>query len=672
MTLEEKLGQMMDHAPAIPRLGIPEYNWWNEASHGVARAGVATVFPQAIGLAATFDAALMLRVATTISDEARAKHHEFVRQDKHGRYQGLTFFAPNLNLLRDPRWGRGHETYGEDPFLTARLGVAYIKGMQGEHPRVAKTVVTAKHFAVHSGPDADRHHFDARVSKHDLFDSYLPQFEAAVREGHVGSVMSARNAVNGEPASANTFLLDEILRKRWGFGGFVVTDCHAVRDLWQGHKTADSPEQASAMAIKAGTDLECGDDFTALGAALKAGLISAAEIDRALGRLMTARFSLGMFDPAPGPSFARIPLSRNDAPEHRALALEAARKSIVLLENRGGVLPIKPSVKKLAVIGPVADDAAMLLDNYSGTPSSRVTLLQGIRSEAARRGLEFSSASGTSVPEAVETARWADLVVLTLGLIPGEQGDRKDINLSAAQDELLRAMVATKKTVVLVLTGGGALAVPFAKAKVSAILAAWSPGEEGGTAVADVLFGKVSPAGRLPVTFYPSADALPPFADYSMKNRTYRYFTGAALWRFGHGKSYTQFKYGAPKISLAKIEAGKTAYLSIEVANAGKVDSDEVAQLYVTAPGPAGAVPIRSLVGFQRVPLRAGTRKIVSFAVGPAQLSIVDEQGQRAVNPGRFTLAVGGGQPGAGNKYKDAGEGVTIFVDVDGQPFIVP
>jgi len=403
MTLAEKVGQLVNEAPAIPRLGIPEYDWWSEGLHGVGRAGIATVFPQAIGLAATFDEPFLRRVATAISDEARAKHHDFARRGKRGRYQGLTYFSPNVNLYRDPRWGRGQETYGEDPYLTGRLGVAFIDGMQGRQeegappPKYLKLVATAKHFAVHSGPEIERHRFDAEVSEHDLSDSYLPQFEACVREGHVGAVMPAYNRINGEPCAASPRLLETTLRREWGFGGFVVSDCGAIDDIYREHRVASSAEEAAALAVRAGTDLNCGGTYRALVGAVKRGLISEAEIDRAVGRLFAARFRLGMFDPPALVPWAQIPMSVVDSPAHRELAKVAAQKSLVLLENRGEILPLAAGVKGIAVVGPTADDEEVLLGNYNGKPSHAVTILEGIRAKAQARGLAVRYAKGCGI-----------------------------------------------------------------------------------------------------------------------------------------------------------------------------------------------------------------------------------------------------------------------------------
>ncbi|HSY39314.1 MAG TPA: glycoside hydrolase family 3 C-terminal domain-containing protein, partial [Polyangia bacterium] len=540
MTVDEKIAQLMTSAPEIPRLGVPAYDWWSEALHGVARAGRATVFPQAIALAATFDAPLVQRVATAISDEARAKFNLAQARGERGRYRGLTFFSPNINIFRDPRWGRGQETYGEDPLLTARMGVAFIEGMQGDDPRLLKTVATAKHFAVHSGPEADRHAFDARPSEHDLADTYLPQFEAAVREAHVGSVMAAYNRVDGAPSTASARLLEETLRKAWGFAGYVVGDCGAVDDIFARHHAAPSPEAAAAMALRAGTDLDCGRAYAALGPALARGLVTEAELDRALVRLFTARFRLGLFDPGASTPWSALGEAALDSSAHRQLARAAAARAVVLLENRSGALPLGRSVKRIAVVGPTADDEEALLANYHGTPSHAVTLLEGIRAAARARGatvryargatLAGSGGSSAQLREAVTAARKSDAVVAILGLDPrleGEEndsalnpaGDRRALGLPASQENLLEALVATGKPVVVVLTGGSALSVPFATAHAAALLDAWYPGEEGGNAVADVLFGEVNPAGRLPITFYRSVADLPPFADYAMRGR---------------------------------------------------------------------------------------------------------------------------------------------------------
>jgi beta-glucosidase len=676
MTVEEKIGQLMTSAPAIPRLGVPAYDWWSEALHGVARAGRATVFPQAIALGATFDETLVGRVATATSDEARAKFNLAQAHGEHGRYQGLTFFSPNLNIFRDPRWGRGQETYGEDPLLTALLGRAFIIGMQGIDQRWWEAVATAKHFAVHSGPEADRHMFDARPSEHDLFDTYLPQFEAAVREGQVGSVMAAYNRVDGQPCVASQRLLDETLRKDWGFPGYVVGDCGAVDDVFAHHHAEPSPEAAAAAALRAGTDLDCGRAYTALGPALGHGLVTEADLDRALVRLFTARFRLGLFDPPQATPWSSLGDETIDSPANRQLAREAAARAVVLLENRNATLPLGPSVRRIAVVGPTADDEEALLANYHGTPSHAVTLLEGIRAAARAHGVSVRYARGATLAgsgrstaqlrDALEAARRSDVVVAVVGLDPqleGEEGDsalnpagdRRDLNLPASQERLIEALVATGKPVVVVLTGGGALAVPFAAAHAAALLDAWYPGEEGGNAVADVLFGAVNPAGRLPITFYRSVADLPPFADYTMRGRTYRYLTTAPLYRFGDGLSYTTFGY-------ANLTVNAIGYVTVEVENTGTRAGEEVVQIYVLPRHPPPYAPHRWLATFLRVSLAPGERYTVSRALSSDALSLVDEHGARRPLTGAVDIAVGGAQPDRNGRYPDGARGLTASV----------
>ncbi|NOZ27476.1 MAG: glycoside hydrolase family 3 protein [Chloroflexi bacterium] len=668
MTLEEKVSQMVHAARAIERLDIPEYDWWNECLHGVARAGIATVFPQAIGLAATWNVDLMHRVATVISDEARAKHHEFVRQGIRARYTGLTFWSPNINIFRDPRWGRGQETYGEDPYLTSRMGVAFVKGLQGDDPRYFKVVATPKHYAVHSGPEADRHHFDARASVRDMRETYLPAFKACIKEGKAYSIMGAYNRTNGEPCCASKTLLEEILRKEWGFEGYVVSDCGAIRDIYMYHKVVDTPEEAAAMAVKAGCDLNCGETYYALLKAVGKGLISEEVIDRAVKRLFTARFRLGMFDPPEMVPYAQIPYEVNDCPEHRALALQAARESIVLLKNANGFLPLSKELQTIAVIGPNADDVPVLLGNYNGTPSKAITPLEGIRNKLSSgttiyyaKGCEVVGDDRSGLAEAVEAAKKADVAILCLGLsqaVEGEegqreglpkglvsQGDRTDIDLPGVQEDLLKAVYETGTPVVLVLINGSAVAVNWADEHVPAIIEAWYPGEEGGTAIADVLFGDYNPAGRLPVTFYKSVDQLPPFEDYNMAGRTYRYMTEEPLYPFGFGLSYTRFEYGNLRIEPQSIRPGENVQVAVDVTNIGDRAGDEVVQLYVTDVEASVPVPIRHLEGFTRVHLAPGETKTVTFTLTPTQMSVIDDRDRRVIEPGEFRIAVGGRQP---------------------------
>ncbi len=651
LTLEEKVSQMQDVAPAIERLGIPAYNWWNEALHGVARSGLATSFPQAIGLAATWDDSLIFRMATVISDEARAKHHEYVRQGSRGRYQGLTFWSPNINLFRDPRWGRGQETYGEDPFLTGRLAVQFIRGMQGDDPTYLKTVATVKHFAVHSGPEPERHTFDAVVSERDLRESYLPHFAAGIREGHAYSLMCAYNRVDGSPACGSDLLLKDILRGEWGFPGYVVSDCGAINDISERHKVAPTPAAAAALAVKTGTDLECGRVYANLVDAVKQGLITEQAIDSAVQRLFVARFRLGMFDPPERVRWAQIPISALDQPAHRALARQVARESIVLLKNAGGLLPLRKDLGTIAVIGPNADDWRMLLGNYNGSPADPVTPLRGIR-EAVSRGTRVLYARGSDlvVPaesleaEAVRVAEQAEAVVLCLGLtaaLEGEEmrveiegfrgGDRTRIDLPAAQERLLERIVAVGKPTVLVLMSGSAVAVNWAQEHVPAIVEGWYGGQAAGSALADVLFGDYNPGGRLPVTFYKSVDDLPPFADYRMAGRTYRFFKGTPLYPFGYGLSYTTFTYNNLRTSTARLRAGDTVVVRVDVTNTGQRAGDEVAQLYVRHLGSRVERPNEDLRGFRRVTLKPGETRTIEFSLPASSLAYWNPDGHRWV-----------------------------------------
>jgi beta-glucosidase len=799
MTLEEKVAQMMDRAPAIPRLQVPEYNWWNEALHGVGRAGLATVFPQAIGFAATWNNDLVHRMATVISDEARAKHHDALRKGNHDRYYGLTIWSPNINLFRDPRWGRGQETYGEDPFLTGHLAVNFVRGLQGDDPTYLKAVSTVKHFAVHSGPEPERHTFDAVLDERTLHEDYLRHFEIALREGGAWSVMCAYNRVNGEPACSSNTLLRDILRGAWQFPGYVVSDCGAIDDIYRRHKVVPTAAEASAAAVKAGTDLECGGSYKALGQAVKAGLISEQEIDVALKRLFTARFKLGMFDPPSAVRYAQIPISTLDSAEHRALARTVARESIVLLKNEGHVLPLRKDLGTLAVIGPNADEWRMLLGNYNGIPSNPITPLRGIREAVGRQtkviyaqgsdlaagfpvyvavprqvlrtpdgqpGIRveyFESRAMTGAPlaaavdanidadwsegaprpgmkaddfgvrwtgalrpaesgsyrlglvgtvkyrlfvddnlvfestypqrngefpdprptytkpmaleagreyrirveaeesygvadlqlvwatppellekDALAAAKQADAVVMFLGLTPrleGEEmpvtipgfrgGDRTAIELPAPQQQLLERVAAVGKPTVLVLMSGSAVAIDWADRHVPAIVEAWYPGQAGGAAIADVLFGDYNPAGRLPITFYRSTSDLPAFDDYRMQERTYRYFTGKPLYPFGHGLSYTAFKYDRLRASAPAIAAGGAITVSVDVTNTGRRAGEEVVQLYVQHVGSKVPRPSIELRGYTRVALKPGETRTVALPLRADDLTYWDTTSHR-------------------------------------------
>ena len=669
MSLREKLGQMINSAAAIPRLRVPAYDYWNECLHGVARAGLATSFPQAIGMAATWNPALLHEIADAIATEARAKHHDAVRQGNFARYFGLTFWTPNINLVRDPRWGRGQETYGEDPFLTSRLAVAFITGLQGSDPRYVKALACAKHFAVHSGPEPTRHIFNAVPSEQDFYDSYLPHFEAAVREAHVGAVMSAYNRVYGESATASPLLLTELLRKKWGFSGHVVSDCDAVSDIWATHRIVPTPEEAAARAVKAGCDLNCGDQYYALGRALREGLLTIQDIDQALHRILTARFRLGLFDPDALVPYAQIPMAEVDSPAHAALALKSAEESIVLLKN-SGVLPLdRTHLKRLAVIGANADAVPMLLGNYNGTPSHPVTILQGIK-DAAGPGIEVVVAAGcplalktgdspadhsSEFQAALELARTADAIIYVGGISPkleGEEmlvdydgfngGDRTRIELPAVQTALLQTLQATGRPVVFVNCSGSAMAMPWEAANLPAILQTWYPGQAGGTAVARVLFGDCNPSGRLPLTFYRSTADLPAFADYSMANRTYRFFAGRPLFVFGHGLSYTKFTYGPVQVDRTEIRADGTARLNVDVANIGERNGDEIVQVYSRRLAANPRLPQQQLVAFQRVTVPPGQHVTAILTVPATALRHWDTPTKAyVIDAGAYELQIG-------------------------------
>jgi beta-glucosidase len=807
MTLQEKADQLLYTAPAIPKLGIPSYNWWNEALHGVARAGNATVFPQALTIANSWDETLLFSVATAVSDEARAKYHEFQRRGKTGIYQGLTFFSPNINIFRDPRWGRGHETYGEDPFLTGRLGLQYVRGMQGDDPKYLKTVTTAKHFAVHSGPESTRHSFNAKVSEVDLRETYLPAFRTLVMDAGVTSVMGAYNMFRDFPCCANPILYG-ILRNEWGFKGYVVSDCWAVSDFYNFTKFAKDPAEAAAQAVRAGTDLECGVDYKHLAEAVKRGLLTENEINTAVKRIFTARFRLGMFDPDPMVPYAAIPYYANCSDYNNSLARKAALESVVLLKNNANILPLDRNIKTIAVIGPNADNFESLIGNYNGIPKDPVTVLKAIRAKVrpdtkviyaegsdladgvhnltiipsaylqtadgkqgatgdyfsnrdltgnpvftrvddridfyweqlsprydlpddnfgvkwttylvppetgtyylgtwASSGYELwldgvKKISGWSEHEAsnrefgtelvagkkykievvyknnsgdgdiklkwamprkemlqnaVDAAKAADAVVLVLGLsqrLEGEEmsvkldgfsgGDRTSLNLPVSQEKLFEAIAATGKPVIVVLASGGAVSVLNEQDKAAAVLLAGYGGQQGGSAVADVLFGDYSPAGRLPVTYYRSVDQIPPFENYDMKGKTYRFFTQEPLYPFGYGLSYTSFSYTDLKFPVSA-PAGTTVTISVTVTNTGKMDGDEVVQLYLTDEKGSTPRPVRQLEGFKRISLKAGESRTVEFVLQPRQFSIINNKDRRVAEPGYFTVSVGGKQPG--------------------------
>jgi beta-glucosidase len=677
LTLEEKVSQMIDQAKAIPRLNIPEYNWWNECLHGVARAGLATVFPMPIGTAASFDGQLMTNIGNATSDEGRAKYHEFLRNGKHGRYEGLTFWSPNINIFRDPRWGRGMETYGEDPYLTSLMGVNFVKALQGNDPHYLKLVATPKHYMVHSGPENERHKFNATTDRYDFLDTYLPAFKATVQKGKALSIMSAYNGYMGTAAPANVFLLDKVLRKELGFNGYVVSDCDAVYDIYAYHKQAASKEEASARSVIAGTDLDCGPTYLTLVDAVKSGMITEAQINVSLKRLFMARLKLGMFDDDKLVKYASIPYSVVNSPANQKLALEAARKSIVLLKNANNMLPLSKTIKTLAVIGPNADAEKVQWGNYNGIPGDgvNITPLQALKAKLPNANIIYSQ--GCELAEfdkgvdsakvkqnfeaAMAAANKADVVVLFMGLTPtleGEEmkvqakgfsgGDRTSIDLPKPQEDLAKAIYKTGKPVVLVLLNGSALSINWEKENLPAIVESWYGGQSAGTAIADVLFGDYNPAGRLPVTFYKSVSDLPDFHDYSMKNRTYRYFKGDVVYPFGYGLSYTTFKYSALTVP-AQAAKGKSISVSVKITNTGKLAGDEVAQLYVKHLNDGIRKPIHSLQGFKRVFLQPGETQTVSFTLTPDQLMLVDKTDKWSEPTGKVQLSVGGSQPGEKN-----------------------
>lgn len=661
MTLEEKAAQINNASPAIERLKVPAYNWWNEALHGVARAGLATSFPQPIGLAATFNDSAIYKMGVIISDEARAKHHQFIREGKRGLYEGLTFYSPNINIFRDPRWGRGHETFGEDPYLTGTMGVAFVKAMQGTDDNYFKTICTAKHFAVHSGPEPTRHEFNATPPQQDLWETYLPAFKMLTQKGKVYSFMCAYNRLYNEPCCSNPFLLGDILRKQWGFTGFVATDCGAVWDMFMYHHTAKDSVEGMAKAIKAGVDNHCFGYPGAVIPAIKQGLLTEAELDTAVMRLLIARIKLGMFDDAALNKYATIPYSVVNSELHKQYALEMAKQSVVLLKNNNKVLPLPDKIKRIAVIGPNANDAELMLGNYNGEPAHVTTLLEGIKNIAGAESeiLYHKGCYIVDTPnynrfmdfkEALKVALKADVIIFAGGISPrleGEElqvkidgfkgGDKTNLDLPPVQTALLKELKKTGKPIVLVLMNGSALSVNWEKQNIPAIVEAWYGGEAGGQAIAEVLFGKYNPAGRLPVTYYTSINDVPAFDDYTMKGRTYRYCKKKVLFPFGYGLSYTKFSYSA--LNLSSTIMDNKVVINFTITNTGHMDGDEVPQLYLHQQGQRA---IKELKSFSRIHLNKGESKQIKFTLTKEDILHYSKETDGLITfPGKVDVMIG-------------------------------
>ena len=668
MTLEEKVGQTLYNAPAIERLGIKAYTWWNEALHGVARAGVATVFPQAIGLAATFDEDFIESIADAISTEARAKFNMQQANQDTDIYKGLTFWSPNVNIFRDPRWGRGHETFGEDPYLTSRMGVRFVQGLQGHDENYLKAAACAKHFAVHSGPEGIRHSFDAVASKQDMYETYLPAFKACVQEGHVETVMGAYNRTNGIPCCGNRELLIDILRNEWGFEGHVVSDCWAIKDFHEGHHVTDTPLESVAMAMNNGCDLNCGNLFYYLEQAVKEGRVEESRLDEALVNLFTTRMKLGVFDEKEANPFDKIPYSVVDDASMQKLNREAAAKCVVLLKN-DGILPLKKdAVKTIGIIGPNANSRKALVGNYEGTASRYWTISEGIQeyvgdevrvlySEGChlyRDRIEGLGFAGDRMSEVKGVCDLSDVVIVSLGLdasLEGEEGDTSnqygsgdkiDLKLPGIQEELLKIAYESGKPVVLALMAGSAMAVDWAQEHVPAILQCWYPGAQGGRAVAEILFGERCPEGRLPVTFYHEDEKLPDFTDYSMKGRTYRYMKGEALYPFGYGLSYTEFAYGDVKTDKSEIDA-EGVTISAQIKNIGNYDGGETVQAYVKIPGED--TPNAQLKGICKLHLQPGEEGKAKIHLPLEAFGLYDTEGKFRIKKGLVQVFLGGQAP---------------------------
>ena len=667
MTIEERASQLRYDAPAIERLGIPAYNWWGEALHGVARAGTATSFPQAIGMAATFDTELVHKAGDVAATEGRAKYNALSAENDRDIYKGLTFWSPNVNIFRDPRWGRGQETYGEDPYLTSRLGVAYVEGLQGDGEDVMKSAACAKHFAVHSGPEAVRHEFNATATKKDMAETYLPAFKACVQEAGVEAVMGAYNRTNGEPCCGSRTLIKEMLRDQWGFKGHFVSDCWAIKDFHENHMVTHTPEESAALAIKNGCDINCGVTYLHLLKAYQEGLVTEEEITEAAVRAFTARYLLGLFD---GSGYDDIPYEKVECSEHLEVAQQMAREAVVLLKN-DGVLPLKVSAgRTIGVIGPNANSREALVGNYHGTASRYVTILEGIQDKVGHNSrvlysegshlfkdrVENLALANDRIAEAVTVAKHSDVVVLCLGLnetLEGEQGDtgnsyaagdKPDLGLPQCQIDLMEAVLATGKPVIVCLMTGSAMDLNLAQEKAAAVLQLWYPGAGGGKAVADILFGECSPSGKLPVTFYRSLAGLPDFEDYSMKGRTYRYMEEEALYPFGYGLTYGDVVVESASLS-SKDEASGDVTVHMSVKNRGNAATGDVVQIYVKDLESPFAVANHSLCAFERIFLEAGESRELTVRVPGSAFRVVNDEGEYVPGSGRCLLYAGTGQP---------------------------
>lgn len=677
MTLEEKIGQMMNSSPAIPRLGIPPYDWWNECLHGVARAGKATVFPQTINMAATFDDDLVYRIFSAASDEARIKYNAAVKKDFRERYTGLTFWAPNVNIFRDPRWGRGQETFGEDPFLTSKMGVAAVSGLQGNDKKYLKTAACAKHFAVHSGPEELRHEFNAVVSPKDLWETYLPAFQSLVKDARVEGIMAAYNRTLGEACSASPFLLTEVLRNQWKFDGYIVSDCDAVEDIWKTHKIATEPEDAAAMAVKAGLNLECGSEFVALKNAISRGLLNESDIDRALIQLFKTRFRLGLFDPDENNPYSNIDPNQLRSTEHIELALEAARKSLVLLKNNN-VLPLDKNKNSVWVTGPNAASVDALIGNYFGLSDNFVTVVEGLAGEIGNAtkmiytyGQLPYQFNTNPIDWTTPIAKRKEACIAVLGYTnqwEGEEGesiaseskgDLVNCRLPEAQVEFIRKLRKdNSKPLIVILTGGSPIIVPEIYEMADVLIYAFYPGEQGGKAIADLIFGNISPSGRLPFTVPFSVDDLPPFDDYKMEGRTYRYMGKDPLFPFGFGLGYSRVNYG--NMSVKPVDDG--VVVSFDVENAGIYPLEEVAQIYISSPLAGKGEPLYSLKAYQRVPLKNGERKRMSFVLKKECFYQINADGESYLPEGNYLISAGGSLPGRRSEVLGASVSVSQLV----------